>query len=197
MASNQSVEVTGRVVSVQEPTLNEDTNNWRPGKLVLDTSEHGEVEIACFPVRLDTVPPGTMPTVWQKLDRATIVGKMVRVTASPDKSYNGKSQFKAPTNVEVLEAPQGQAPAAPPAMSQEIQPNQLRIMLQNAMGHATHAYANWLSLNPETRGSFISYLRQIAIGATWILTDVYQPVGYRDEGEPLFDDEPFSAVIEA
>jgi len=57
--------------------------------------------------------------------------------------------------------------------------NQTQIMLENASGQVVRpAYKDWLGLDPKTRQPFIEYLKEIAIGATWYLENVYVTLGY-------------------
>ena len=116
--------------------------------------------------------------------------------------YQGQAQYTGVT-IEVegggeappprKKAPQG--PASKPPPSSDPSNREDRIMLQNAMGHVALAYGDWTRLDPETRGTFADYLKAIAMGATWVLHNVYQTVGYAPQRpteapEPNAEPEP-------
>ena len=182
----QPVAKQGIVTDWREP----DESRNRPGKMVMDDESW---EVAWWADDLDAL---------DDIDLDTIIGKTVLLTVRRKGDYNGKEQYNGVTvSVQGGAAPPPrppkapQAPASKPAPSADPSSREDRIMLQNAMGHVALAYGDWTRLDPETRGTFADYLKAIAMGATWVLKNVYQTVGYAPQRpteaqEPNVDPEP-------
>lgn len=74
---------------------------------------------------------------------------------------------------EDLSTTRDEKPASPGPDRQDL------IMLQNAMGHVTLAYGDFLRMFPDKApDTFADYLKNVAMGATWVLHQVYQKGGY-------------------
>ena len=52
------------------------------------------------------------------------------------------------------------------------------MILQNAFRHTTLAYNAWRLLPEEKRGTFSKYVKEIALGATWVFRNCYSTGGY-------------------
>ena len=164
-----------------------DPDGTRPGKMILDD----DTQVAWWPDR-DTDEIEAL----EEIDLENIVGQTVLITMRRSGEYQGQAQYTGVT-IEVegggkappprKKPPQG--PASKPAPSADPSSREDRIMLQNAMGHVALAYGDWTRLDPETRGTFADYLKAIAMGATWVLHNVYQTVGYAPQ-RPTEAQEP-------
>jgi hypothetical protein len=167
--------------------LEPDESRNRPGKMLMDDESW---EVAWWPDDIDAL---------DGIDLDTIIGKTVLLTVRRKGEFNGKEQYNGVTiSVQGGNAPAPQAKqgaVSKPAPSSDPSSREDRIMLQNAMGHVALAYGDWIRLDPETRGTFADYLKAIAMGATWVLKNVYQTVGYAPPGpieapEPNVEPEP-------
>jgi hypothetical protein len=182
----QPVAKQGIVTDWREP----DESRNRPGKMVMDDESW---EVAWWPDDLDAL---------DDIDLDTIIGKTVLLTVRRKGDYNGKEQYNGVTvSVQGGGAPPPrppkatQAPASKPAPSPTSSPKDDHIMLQNAFGHVTRAYRDWMHLDPQIRGTFSDYLKDIAMGATWVLHNLYHPLGYAPQRpteapEPNVEPEP-------
>ena len=165
----------------------------RPGKMILDD----DTQVAWWPDR-DT----DALVALEEIDIDNIVGQTVLITMRRTGEYQGQAQYTGVT-IEVESNGEATPPrkkaeqgaVSKPAPSADPSSREDRIMLQNAMGHVALAYGDWNRLDPETRGTFSDYLKAIAMGATWVLKNVYQTVGYAPQRpveapEPNVEPEP-------
>lgn len=165
----------------------------RPGKMILDD----DTQVAWWPDR-DTDELAALA----EIDIDNIVGQTVLITMRRTGEYQGQTQYTGVT-IEVESNGEATPPSkkaeqgavSKPAPSSDPSSREDRIMLQNAMGHVALAYGDWIRLDPETRGTFADYLKAIAMGATWVLKNVYQTVGYApprpvEAPEPNVEPEP-------
>ena len=98
-------------------------------------------------------------------------------------------------------APSGSTPApatAPSSNGGGYTPQvdrQDAIMLQHATAVSERAYASWIALPAETRGTFSDYLKNVAQGGLWLLDKHYKVGGYKpqpkEEALPVPEEPPF------
>ena len=83
-----------------------------------------------------------------------------------------RSQEADAYSVAAPQQPTAQRPVGAPSKDDQI-------MLQNAMGHVAHAYGDWARMKKDYEpSSFSNHLKAIALGATWVLENVYKKGGY-------------------
>jgi len=165
--SNQELEVLNGVVTTYYPSEINDSGNWKPAKLVVDTDETFGVEVSFWPKKdkdKRVIEPIQIP-ILDAIDVETIEGKDVQVFCVFDKIYkkNNGDTVRQYTNAKKLkiigedaapkpepeskvkaDGPKAAVPEPIPApiLTRPIDENQLRIMRQSTLGYATTSMAS-------------------------------------------------------
>jgi hypothetical protein len=205
--------VIGVVNDVSEPKDLGD-GRWVPAKVKLKTDDGVDGELNFFPKKdWDTKvvhDPIQLGPTWDALVKLCgdppdqLIGRTIAVTAVPKEEREGLAQWadavgvikvigaqpKAPveTPVEIpVDTPVSKPSAKPPVVDRQDQ-----IMLQHGTNVSAICYNAWFTLPVESRGTFSDYLREVAIGGTWLLENVYQPGGYTPQVFP--EEEPEEGI---